>query len=195
MAKGNSPFDVFISASHRDAALSFELAHVLRSYDLSVFLDAEVVARQSIEDTIWEAMSESQAMVAVIPETEPSAWIAFELGAAKAWNKPIYPVASNPVAARLPAGLHGMTIYSPSRIEEIAQEIKKSSGLLSASDKAILIEEYHRIGVPVDQLVLQPNQLSKLTKQFKKRAKRNVPTEELVRTLLRLRKRGELRTA
>ncbi len=86
-----------------------------------------------------------------------------------------------------------MTIYPPSRIEEIAQEIKKASGLLSEVDLAVLIEEYHRIGVPVDQLLLQPKQLSALTKHFNKRAKRNVGAEELVRTLLRLRKRGTLR--
>ena len=158
-----------------------------------MFTDADVDVAQAVEDVIWEAMSESQAMVAVIPETDPSAWIAFELGAAKAWNKPIYAVATNPATVRLPVGLQGMTIYPPSRIEEIAQEIKKASGSLSDSDEAILIEEYHRIGVPVDQLLLQPKQFSTLTKQFKKRAKRNVAAEELVRTLLRLRKRGELR--
>ena len=193
MAKGKSTFDVFISHSHRDAAVSADIARVLRSYDLSVFTDAEVGTGQSFEDMIWEAMSESQALVAIIPETDPSASIAFELGAAKAWNKPIYAVASNPATVRLPVGLQGMMIYPPSRIEEIAQEIKKASGLLSEADQAVLIEEYHRIGVPVDQLLLQPTQLSTLTKQFKKRAKRNVAAEELVRTLLRLRKRGKLR--
>ncbi len=93
----------------------------------------------------------------------------------------------------LPVGLRGMTLYPPSRIEEIAQEIKKLSGLLSEVDLAVLIDEYHRVGVPVDQLLLQPKQLSTLTKQFNKRAKRNVGAEELLRTLLRLRKRGSLR--
>jgi hypothetical protein len=193
MTKPKTTFDVFISHSHRDAAISAELARVLRSYDLRVFTDAEIVAGQSIEDVIWEAMSESQALVALIPDGDPSAWIAFELGAAKAWNKPIFAIASNPAAPRLPVGLHGMMIYPPSRIDEIAQEIKKMSGLLSDADQQILIEEYHRVGVPVDQLLLQPKQLSRLTKQFKKRAKRNVASEELVRTLLRLRKRGALR--
>lgn len=102
MPKGKSTFDVFISHSHRDAAVSEDIARVLRSYGLRVFTDPEVGAGQTIEDAIWEAMSESQALVAIIPETDPSAWIAFELGAAKAWNKPIYAVASSPATARLP---------------------------------------------------------------------------------------------
>jgi hypothetical protein len=195
MDKEKSSFDVFISHGRREAAVSADIARVLRSYDLKVFTDAEVGPAQTIEDVIWEAMSESQALVAIIPETDPSAWFAFELGAAKAWNKPIYAVASNPATVRLPVGLQGMMIYPPSRIEEIAQEIKKASALLSDSDQAVLIEEYHRIGVPVDQLPLQPKQLSMLAKQFKKRAKRDVAAEELMRTLLRLRKRGELRAS
>ena len=195
MAKGKSSFDVFISHGPRDAAISADIARVLRSYDLRVFTDAEVGAGQTIEDVLWEAISESQAFVTVIPETDPSASSALELGAAKAWNKPIYAVASNPATARLPVGLQGMTLYPPSRIEEIAQEIKKSSGLLSEVDLAVLTEEYRRIGVPVDQLLLQPKQLSTLTKQFNKRTKRNVGAEELVRTLLRLRKAGRLRSS
>ena len=88
---------------------------------MRVFTDAEVVPGESVENAIWEAMSESQALVAIIPETDPSAWIAFELGAAIAWNKPIYAVASNPATARLPVGLQGIMIYPPSRIEEIAR--------------------------------------------------------------------------
>ena len=112
MAKGKPTFDVFISHSHRDAAVSADIARVLRSYDLSVFTDTDVDTGQSFEDMIWEAMSESQALVAIIPETDPSASIAFELGAAKAWNKPIYAVASNPATVRLPVGLQGMTDLS-----------------------------------------------------------------------------------
>jgi len=193
MAKGKSAFDVFVSHGPRDAAISADIARVLRSYDLRVFTDAELGAGQTTEDVLWEAISESQAFVTVIAETDPSASTALELGAAKAWNKPIYAVASNPATARLPVGLKGMTIYPPSRIEEIAQEIKKASGLLSDVDLAVLIEEYRRIGVPVDQLLIQPTLLSTLAKHFNKRTKRNVGAEELVRTLLRLRKRGTLR--
>jgi hypothetical protein len=194
MPKEKTTFDVFISHSHRDKKVAADLARVLQSYDLRVFTDTQaVVGGQKIEDAIWEAMSESQALVALIPEGTPSAWIAFELGAAKAWNKPTFVIASNPAASQLPVGLQGMTIYPPSRIDEVAQEIKKMSGLLSDDDQRVLVEEYQRIGVPVDELLLQPKQLSRLTSQFKRRAKRHVASEELVRMLLRLRKRGGLR--
>ena len=195
MTKDLSTIDVFMSYSQRDAAVADQMASALRSLGLNVFTAAGIATGHNNEDAIWEAMAESKAVLAIVTEVEPSAWIAFELGAAKAWNKPVYVVGSNPVAARLPAGVHGMMIYPPSRIEEIGQEIKRHSDKLSEAEQAVLVEEYHRIGVPVDQLALQPMYLSRLTKQFKKRAKRDIASEELVRTLLLLRKRGALGTS
>src|ERR1700733_13163488 len=103
MANDTSTIDVFMSYSQRDAALAEEMAGVLRSLDLNVFTAAGIATGENLEDAIWEAMAESKALLAIVTEAEPSAWTAFELGAAKAWNKPVYVVASNPAAARLPA--------------------------------------------------------------------------------------------
>jgi hypothetical protein len=193
MIKRKPTYDVFISHSARDVEFASEVARVLRSYDLSVFEDAAADRGENWEDSLWNAMAESQAMVAVISESEPSARAAVELGAATAWNKPIFAIAANPAATRLPPSLRGIMVYSPARIDEIAVKIKQSSGSLSDSEKAILVDEYHRIGIPLDQLVLQPWQLARLTKQFVKRSKRQCGAEELVRVLLRIRKTGALR--
>jgi hypothetical protein len=195
MAKAKPPNDVFISHSHEDAGFAAEIARMLRSYDLKVLTDAEITAGDRIENALWEAIAESQAFVAVIPETEPSASTTFELGAAKAWNKPIYAIASNPSKTQLPVPLQGMVVYPPTRIEEIAQEIKRSSKSLSDEELSVLVDEYNRIDLPVDQLMLQPNDLTKLTKQFQKRTKRQIASEELVRLLLRMRKKGSLHTS
>jgi TIR domain len=195
MAKTTPAYDVFVSHSQRDAGLVAEIARIMRSYDLTVFTNADMTAGERLEDQLWEAIAESQAFVAVVPEAEPIASIAFELGAAKAWNKPVYAIASNPSSTHLAVPLGGLMVYSPSRIEEIAQDIKRSLGSLSDSEKSVLIDEYHRIGEPVDELLLQPKHLSRLTKQFHKRTRRQVTSEELVRMLLRLRKQGALRVA
>ena len=192
MVKSNTTYDVFISHSRRDAELAAEIARTLRSYDLNVFTDNEIELGERIEDTLWDAIAESQAFVTVVGENEPSASVTFELGAAMAWNKPVYAIASNPSSLRLPAALQGSVIYTPSRVEEIAQEIKRSLVSLSDSEKTVLIDEYHRIGVPIDQLFLQPTYLSRLTKQFTKRTKRQITSEELVRILITLRKKGAL---
>lgn len=195
MAKANPTCDVFVSHSRRDAVLAAEIVRIMESYELNVFTDAGLTVGEDVEDKLWDAIAESQAFVAVVPETERSAWLAFELGAASAWNKPVYAIASNPSSTHFAVPLGGIIVYTPSRIEEIAQDIKRSLGSLSDSEKSVLIHEYQRIGVPVDQLLLQPKHLSRLTRQFHKRTKRQVSPEELVRSLLRMRKQGVLRSA
>ena len=194
MAKDHSTVDVFISYAQQDATLSADIARVMESYDLSVFTEAKLESGANLENAIWEAISESQALVTVISEFSLTAWMAIEVGAARAWNKPIYAVASNPAAARLPAGLQGITIYPFSRVEEIAQEIKRASTPLSETNQAVLIDEYQRLEIPLDLLSLQPKLLSTLASQFRKRTKKRLSSEELLRTLMRLRKQGTLRS-
>jgi hypothetical protein len=111
------------------------------------------------------------------------------------WNKPTYGILFDPSSTRLPAPLRGLAVYPRSRMDEVAEEIKRSSDLLSDEETAALIDDYHRIGVSVDQLALQPAQLARLTRQFKARTKRQVAGEQLVRMLLRLRKGGALLAA
>jgi len=179
---------VFLSHHHRDSERAAELSRVLCSYGLEVFTDRDANGSKSAEDALWDAMAESQALVAVIPEGEPSPTMLVELGAARAWNKPSYGIVFDPASTRLPPPLHGLTVYPRSRIDEVAQEIKRSSELLSDAETASLIDEYHRIGMSVDQLVLQPAKLARLTRQFKVRTKRQIAGEQLVHILLRMRK-------
>lgn len=127
-------------------------------------------------------------MIALISTPEPSASMAFEIGAATAWNKPIYVVVTEPSTIRMPRSLSGLKVYPLSRVEEIASELKRASDSLSGSEIAILIEEYAKIGVSVDRLALDSAALSNLTKQFNKAAKRQVSGEKLLWSLLRLRK-------
>ncbi len=192
MVKANQTYDVFISHSHQDTQSGQEIARILRSYDLQVFTNAEIPVGAKLEDAIWDAMAESHAMVAIISEGEPSAWLVFEIGAARAWNKPVYGIVSNPSSTRLPAALHDLRVYPASRIDEVAQEIKRSSESLSDSEIESLVDAYRRTDVSVDQLALQPQRLSELTKQFQKQTGRQAPGEQLLRILLRLRKQRAL---
>jgi nucleoside 2-deoxyribosyltransferase len=195
MGKTRQTCDVFVAYSATDAKLAADIAGVLQSFDLSVFFDRNALPRgERFEDAIWEAMAESQAFVIVVSQAAPSASTVFELGAAQGWNKPVYVVVTDPASMQLPSYLHGFPVYPYSRIEDIAREIKGASAPLSESESSLLIQEYNRIGETVDQLLLQPALLAKLARQFKRRAKRQVAQEELLRTLLRLRKRGDLPT-
>jgi hypothetical protein len=194
MSKAKLVYDVFLSYSPQDAKFAAEVARVLELSDLAVFDAKTMLQGKRMEETLWEAMAESQALVMVVSAAEPSASSLFELGAAQGWNKPVYVVVADPASARVPTFLRESPVFPFSRLEEVARAIKNSSGVLTDPEKIVLIEEYQRIGEPVDQLLSQAALLSKLSRQFKKRAKRQVAPEELLRTLLRLRKRGDLPT-
>jgi TIR domain len=194
MTKTKTYSDVFLSQGGENAALAAEIVRVLQSYGLQVFTDAQIKIASNIEDAVWEAIAESQALVIIISESAVGAWVAFELGAARAWNKPVYGVSASPTSPHMPDVFHGMAVYPPSRIQEIAQEITRSSRTLSDAETKVLIEEYLRAGIPVDQFALQPAKLSALTKRFNKRAKRQVTGEQILRMLFRIRKAGALGT-
>ncbi len=193
MNKNKIIYDVFISHNHRNLTFVNEVSRFLRALDLLVFTDTEIDIGDQSESVIWEAMAESQALVAIISDNDFGANMAFELGAARAWNKPVYAVASDPTSYRLPPALHGVPVFTANRLEEMASRIKNSSSLLTKPETDILVEEYFHGDTTVDQLILQPNRLANFTKQFKKRAGRDIASEELLRSLLRLRKRGLLR--
>src|ERR1700761_8199908 len=111
MIESKATYDVFLSHSQRDAAFASDIAHVMQAYGLKVFTGAEVPVGEPIEDAIWEALAESHAFVVIVPDSEQNVFPAFELGAAKAWNKSVYAVASNPTATSLPLSLRGTVVY------------------------------------------------------------------------------------
>lgn len=194
MPRSKPTYDVFIAHNRRDVDAAVEIADVLRSYELTAFVDTtEVDAGEKLEEIVWEAMAESTALVAIIPEDVTSAWMAFELGAAKAWNKPVYALAAQGSFHTLPISLQDVTIYPLSRAYEVALAIKRSAQPLSREDEEHLAEAYKEVGIPSDQLALQPKNLAKLVKTFHKRSGIQVSGEQIMSLVLRLRKRGRIR--
>ncbi len=193
MVKNSATYDVFIVYDRRDATTAADVAHVLEADGLTVFFDMQQIEPgTNIEDAIWQAMAESHALVVVLPEEIVSSWLAFELGAAKAWNKPIYAVSAFSAHKNIPASLRDVPVLPFSRVEEIAQSIANTSHPLSEEDIAHLGEAYASTGVTVDQLLLQPQQLATLVKQFNKKAGRKMSGEQIMWHMLRLRKQAKL---
>lgn len=193
MVKNNATYDVFIAYDHRDAADAQAVADVLHSHGLNVFFDAQqLVAGTNLEDATWEAMAESHALVVVLPKQINSSWLAFELGAAKAWNKPIYAVSAYSSHQNLPATLRKVQILPTSRTDEIARRIATTTDPLTDDDIKHLRDAYIAIGLSVDQLLLQPKQLAKLVKHFNKTSGRHMAGEQVMWHMLRLRKQGHL---
>jgi hypothetical protein len=193
MKNAKQPYDVFVACSQSDRHLAAKVADALRSYDLCVFVDSiELPTGASFEETVWEAIAESRALVVTISESPPGAWLLVELGAAKAWNKPIYGVTSQASLPILPSVFRDLQVYPISRVDEIARSIVQSGKPLSSHDSKLLGDLYVQVGVPVDQLALQPLHLTELVKLFNKQSERQLSGEQLMSLLLRSRKQGLL---
>ena len=118
--------------------------------------------------------------------------MAIELGAARAWNKPIFGVVTDPTLTELPPGLSGIHLYPSGRIEDAIRAIKVSGKELSEDDRSLLAKLYTAVGVSVDQLALDPRHLEELVKRFSAGTGKAVPGERLLSELLRMRKQGKL---
>jgi hypothetical protein len=195
MANDNATYDVFIAYDRRDSETAKGVAEVLRSYNLAVFVDTQQQSPGvNLEDAIWQAMAESRALVIVLPEDVGSAWLAFELGAAKAWNKPIYAVSASTTHRNLPAALRDVSIIPPTRTNEIALSVVSSADPLTEAEIKHLGDAYVATGLSLDQLLMQPQQLAKVVKQFNKKSGRKMAGEQVMWHMLRLRKQGKLPT-
>jgi TIR domain len=192
MAKTDNSYDVFVAYDHRDRARASTVVDVLQSYGLKVFFEPASLGAMH-EDAIWEALVECKALVLMLPLDANSSWFAFEIGAASAWNKPIYAVSAHVNTTELPFSLKYATVLPISRADEIARAVLAGKEPIASEDQRYLEEAYQKVGVAVDQLALQPQHLTKLVKEYFRRSGKKASGEQVLLQLLRNRKRGILK--
>ena len=189
----NQTYDVFISHAARDQELAREIAERLESEGLASFHDGLIPPGADIGRTIWDALAESRALIAIIsPDMLPQAMGLVEIGAAAAWNKPFYVIINGPSSTKLPNFLSNYPAYPLNRLEEVVRAIQSSFDPLTESEREILSEIYLNLGTPTDQLSQSPKALRELTSHFNKSTKKQYSGERLLSELIRLRKKGEL---
>jgi hypothetical protein len=118
--------------------------------------------------------------------------MAIEIGAARAWNKPIFAIVTEPSSTRLPSAMAGIDLYTTGRLEEVITSIKNSAEQLTEEDRVFLAHVYSELEVSVDQLAFEPWWRGELVKRFKKARGKSISEERLLSELLRLRKQGKL---
>jgi len=192
MISKSKTYDVFISYSAADAQLAASAADALRHNGLEPFTESEIDASQNLSDAVWEALSESKALIAILSRSELSPSMGVEIGAAQAWAKPIYAVVTDPASVRLPSSLVGVRVFAAGGIEDIILDIVRSADTLSEEDRHMLSEVYVKNGTSVDRFALDHQQLRRVTERFNKKAGKNIPGERLLWEMLTMRKRGVL---
>jgi hypothetical protein len=192
MAVKNRTYDVFISRTLEDAEWAEQIAEACRASGLVPFTGSEIPRGMTAADAIWEALSESRAVIVVVSRPVLSQSVAIEVGGARAWNKPIFALLTDSTLRPTSLGLTGTQLYAASRLEDVITAIKRSIGEFTDNNRAVLADLYSDTKASVDQLALEPGQLDQLVKRFRKITGKVVSGEQLLAELLRLRKQGKL---
>ena len=184
-------YDVFLSYSLPEAQTADLVERALEGAGLNVFSPSKFENGTPYKDTVQLAIAESQIVIVVVdPRQAPSSNTLVELGAALAWDKPIY-VVTEPGNTNLPIYLQDSQIFPVSRIDDLVQSARRDTTRnLSEDERSMLCDVYSEFGLPVDELVMTPWALKKLAKIFNSRSKTHASHSQLARELITLRKRG-----
>jgi hypothetical protein len=185
--------DVFVSHSASDVAVATQIAETCRANGLDTIAQTEIPLGEKFSDALWDALAESRALLFIISDTEPTPSMAVELGAARAWNKPIFGLLTDTTAMRLPSGFRDIPLYPINRIDEVIRAIKLTTEELSDADRITLAQIHAELDVSVDHLAIDSKSLQSLVRRFRESTGKLVPGEHLLSELLRLRKQGKLR--
>jgi hypothetical protein len=192
-ATNKKPCDVFISHAASDNEIARDIARNLESAGLETFYTGLLEPGADISEAIWEALAESRALIMIVsPNLTRHAIGMIELGAASAWNKPIFLLLNGPSSTRLAAPLDAYTAYPLSRLDEVIRAIHSGFDPLSDDDRGALANIYRRLSIPADQLSMSPKVLRALTTQFNRITHKQLSGERLLSEILRMRKKGEL---
>ena len=186
-------YDVFLSYSLMEAETAQLVERTLTQAGLDVFNPAKLEPGSHIRDLLWRALAESAALVVIVdPLRAPGSNVGVELGAAMAWHKPIYVVDANGGTLKLPSYLREFPVYPISRIDDVAQSVKRGLVTLSEEEQSLLMSVYADLGISVDRLLTDPAHVDAFGQEFNRLCQRQVAGERLVQELLRLRKAGQL---
>lgn len=187
-------YDVFLSHAIGAVKTASAVRERFEEAGLSVFdVWRSVAAGEPLADNIWEALAESAAVVAVLtPDTGDNPNLAFEVGAARAWQKPVYLLIEGPHSYSPAPYLREIAAYPMSRLAEVIHLVANATKPLSDDERATLADVYANLGLSVDEVLTRPGAMDRLAGEYAKVSRSRVPGEKLARELLRLRKSGRL---
>lgn len=192
MSKIKKTHDIFLSYP---AELKKEAGTVTEKFEkagLAVFAMPETTPGQDILQEMWQALAESWAVVALLKSKTISPAVAIEIGAAAAWQKPIYILTERKVRQDVAVDISMYEVFSISQIDEVVDLISRSLSPLNENQKDALKRAYQELGLPTDQLLMEPASIDRLNKMILKQSKLKLSGERIMQELLRLRKKGKL---
>src|SRR5207244_1403323 len=111
--------------------LAVEIANASQASGMEPLTTGELAGAKDMYDALWDALTESRALFVVLPSTGPTPSMAVEIGAARAWNKPIFAIVRDPSSAQASPVLSGVRLYPIGGVDDALNTIKRSAAQLS----------------------------------------------------------------
>lgn len=188
MPKTKKTYDVFLSYPSDLASQAKFIVKKFADAGLIVFDFSEMKPSYNIIEEIWQALAESWAIVALIKPGIMPPSVAVEIGAASAWQKPIYILTEGEGKFNVPLYFSKFEVFKTSEIGKVVQLISKSLSPLSDEERLALVKAYSKLRVPTDKLFMEPGSIERL----KDESGVKISGERIMQELLRLRKQGKL---
>lgn len=192
MSRIKKTYDIFLSYSLDLGGQARVIAKKFADAGLTVFDLSEIGPHDNIVKETWQALAESWAVVVLIkPGTMPPS-VAVEIGAASAWQKPVYILTEGRGEYHVPFCISKQEVFKISEIGKVVEMISDGLNPLSDEQKKALVNGYIKLRVPTDRLLMEPGSIESLKSTLWKESGIRISGERIMQELLRLRKRGKL---
>lgn len=186
-------YDVFLTHAVEDSGLA---ALVTREFEIAgcgVFPFQSIEAGDDFRLRVVSALVESSAVVILLTKSSASSQIiAFEIGVAMAWSKPVFVLYDGLLEDEIPVFLREYRLIPLTKLGEVIPQVLEVRKPLTDSQRAWLTETYEQMRVSVDRLLLDQAQLQAFTEAYRERDASLAAGKPLMQELVRLRKLGKL---
>ena len=192
MAKIKKIYDVFLSYSLDLQRKAEVVAKKFTDAGLTAFDLSELAPGHNVVEETWQALAESWALVVICRPSNIPPSVAVEIGAASAWQIPVYILIEAEGEHDLPLHLSKYETFKSSEIRKVVDLILKSKKPLSDEDREALAKAYVDMRIPTDRLLMEPGSIERLQNVLWKESGLRISGERMMQELIRLRKRGRL---
>src|SRR5687767_13109344 len=139
--RDRTTYDVYLSYAQQEIGWAAAVEEEFARAGLSVYNIAKTEPGEDVGASIWEALAESGAVVALMRDPDSKGNLLFEIGAAMAWEKPVYVLFKGDNAPALPRYAH-LEAYPADELVRVVQLVKASARPLTDEQRSKLAKIY-----------------------------------------------------
>ncbi len=192
MPRIKKTYDIFLSYSSDLQSQAEIAAKKFADAGLAVFDLSELGPAHNVVEETWQALAESWALVVIVKPGATPPSVAVEIGAASAWQKPIYILLEGDGEYHLPAYFSKYETFMSSEIATVVDLVLKGKKPLSDEDRQALAEAYTGLRIPTERLFREPTSIERLKNVLWRESGIRISGERIMQELIRMRKRGKL---